>query len=96
MNYLLTDRLGSTALTVDSNGTKIAELRYREASRSAAEWTNPAPYGDAARGRNAIYLGQHSHRLSRSIPVAKRRGHLHRSTQRDGLDWSDVLSRSIP
>jgi hypothetical protein len=32
--YFLTDHLGSTTVTVNSAGSLVGELRYREASRS--------------------------------------------------------------
>ncbi len=38
--YLLSDHLNSTSLMLDTNGVKVGELRYREASRSEAEWTS--------------------------------------------------------
>ena len=45
--YLLADHLGSTSLTLDGSGNKVAELR--NASRSEAEWT-----GRTARSATAV------------------------------------------
>jgi len=36
--YLLTDHLGSTALTVDSSGVKVGELRYRAYGETRYTW----------------------------------------------------------
>jgi hypothetical protein len=41
VQYVLADHLGSTTLVLDQNGAKVDEMRYREASRSAAEWITP-------------------------------------------------------
>jgi hypothetical protein len=47
--YFLTDHLGSTTVTLDADGVPVGELRYRAASRSAAE--GPGLRGDALRQR---------------------------------------------
>jgi len=43
--YLLTDHLGSTALTVSSSGSKVAELRYKAWGETRYTWgTTPTTY----------------------------------------------------
>ncbi len=43
--YLLTDHLGSTALTVDGNGAKVGELRYKAWGETRYTWgTFPTDY----------------------------------------------------
>ena len=43
--YLLTDHLGSTALTVNSSGSKVAELRYKAWGETRYTWgTSPTTY----------------------------------------------------
>jgi len=43
--YLLTDHLGSTALTVNSSGSKVAELRYKAWGEARYTWgTTPTTY----------------------------------------------------
>gem|GEM_PF-6638408 len=43
--YLLTDHLGSTALTVNSSGSKVAELRYKAWGETRYTWgTTPTTY----------------------------------------------------
>jgi hypothetical protein len=49
--YFLSDHLGSTTVTVDADGEPVGELRYRAASRSAAE--GPLLRGDPLRRRRA-------------------------------------------
>jgi hypothetical protein len=49
--YFLSDHLGSTTVTVDADGEPVGELRYREASRSAAE--GPRLRGEPPRQRRA-------------------------------------------
>jgi hypothetical protein len=41
VQYVLADHLRSTTLVLDQNGAKVDEIRYREASQSAAEWITP-------------------------------------------------------
>jgi hypothetical protein len=41
VQYVLGDHLSSTTLVLDQNGAKVDEIRYREASRSVAEWITP-------------------------------------------------------
>jgi hypothetical protein len=51
LTYLLADHLGSTALTVDRNGAKVAELRYK---------ASPAHGGRGLRRRDPLCLGRHA------------------------------------
>jgi hypothetical protein len=41
LQYLLSDHLHSSMVVLNQSGGKLDEIRYREASRSGAEWVVP-------------------------------------------------------
>ena len=68
VEYLLSDQLGSTSLTTDTNGAKVLELRYREASRRdkawgevRATWTSSPSTTPAYKSPAYTYTGQFSY-----------------------------------
>jgi RHS repeat-associated protein len=58
LTYLLADHLGSTALTVDSSGAKVAELRYKAYGETRfASGTTPTDYRYTGQREEALLGG---------------------------------------
>ena len=61
VEYLLSDQLGSTSLTTDTNGAKVLELRYKAWGETRATWTSSPSTTPAYKMPLYTFTGQASY-----------------------------------
>ena len=61
VEYMLSDQLGSTSLTTDTNGAKVLELRYKAWGEVRASWTSAPSTTPAYRSPLYTFTGQASY-----------------------------------